>query len=83
MYRETERSAGIAISRILKVVGLTHEPTTVAQARDNEQLTTSAGGVYAEVADASRDKPLPVAWLLFTAVWLLFPVGFVHVGTFR
>jgi two-component system sensor histidine kinase DesK len=33
--------------------------------------------MYARVADASRDKPLPVAWLLFTAVWLLFPVGFV------
>src|ERR687890_1347309 len=65
------------MSRILKAIGLTHEPTTVAQARDNEQPTTSAGGVYAEVADASRDKPLPVAWLLFTAVWLLFPVGFV------
>src|ERR687890_1612153 len=65
------------MSRILKAIGLTHEPTTVAQARDNEQPTPSAGGVYAEVADASRDKPLPVAWLLFTAVWLLFPVGFV------
>jgi two-component system sensor histidine kinase DesK len=65
------------MSRILKAIGLTHEPTTVARARDNEQPTTSAGGVYAEVADASRDKPLPVAWLLFTAVWLLFPVGFV------
>ncbi len=69
--------ADIAVSRILKAIGLTHEPTTVAQARDNEQPTTSAGGVYAGVADASRDKPLPVAWLLFTAVWLLFPVGFV------
>src|SRR5919107_6380321 len=65
------------MSRILKAIGLTQGPTTVAQARDNEQPTTSAGGVYAEVADASRDKPLPVAWLLFTAVWLLFPVGFV------
>src|SRR3712207_5057543 len=65
------------MSRILKAIGLTHEPTTVAQARDNEQPTASAGGVYAQLADASRDKPLPVAWLLFTAVWLLFPVGFV------
>jgi two-component system, NarL family, sensor histidine kinase DesK len=49
----------------------------VAQARDNEQPTTSSAGVYAGVGNASRDKPLPVAWLLFTAVWLLFPVGFV------
>ncbi len=65
------------MSRILKAIGLTQELTAVAQARDNEQPTTSAGGVYARVADASRDKPLPVAWLLFTAVWLLFPVGFV------
>ena len=66
----------IAVSRILKTIGLTQELTKVAQARDNEQPTSSAGGVYARVADASRDKPLPVAWLLFTAVWLLFPVGF-------
>ena len=65
------------MSRILKAIGLTQGPTTVKQARDNEQPTTSAGGLYAGVADASRDKPLPVAWLLFTAVWLLFPVGFV------
>src|SRR3712207_3408408 len=64
------------MSRILKAIGLTQELTAVAQARDNEQPTTSAGGLYARVADASRDKPLPVAWLLFTAVWLLFPVGF-------
>ena len=49
----------------------------MAQARDNEQPTSSAGAVNARLADASRDKPLPVAWLLFTAVWLLFPVGFV------
>jgi len=69
--------AEIAVSRILKAIGLTQGPTTVKQARDNEQPTTSAGGLYAGVADASRDKPLPVAWLLFTAVWLLFPVGFV------
>lgn len=69
--------AEIAMSRILKAVGLTQEPTPVAQARDSEQPTTSAGGVYAGAADASRDKPLSVAWLLFTAVWLLFPVGFV------
>ncbi len=49
----------------------------MARARDNEQPEAFADGVYAGVADASRGKPLPVAWLLFTAVWLLFPVGFV------
>ena len=65
------------MSRILKAIGLTQGPTTVAQARDNEQPTTSAGSVHAGVADASRDKPLPIAWLLFTAVWLLFPVDHV------
>jgi len=63
--------------RILKAIGLAQEPTTMARARDNEQPEAFAGGVYARVADTSRDKPLPVAWLLFTAVWLLFPVGFV------
>jgi two-component system sensor histidine kinase DesK len=66
----------IVVSRILKAIGLTQGPTTVAQARDNEQPTTSAGSVHAGVA-ASRDKPLPIAWLLFTAVWLLFPVDHV------
>jgi two-component system sensor histidine kinase DesK len=63
--------------RILKAIGLAQEPTTVAQARDNEQPTTSADGASAAIADASRGKPLPFAWTLFTAVWLLFPVGFV------
>jgi two-component system sensor histidine kinase DesK len=49
----------------------------MAQARDNEQPTTSAGGVYAGGVGAWRGKPFPFAWTLFTAVWLLFPVGFV------
>ena len=65
------------MSRILKAIGLIQGPTTVAQARDNEQPAASAGSVHAGVADASRDKPLPIAWLLFTAVWLLFPVHYV------
>lgn len=69
--------AGIAISHILKVISLTQEPTTVTPARDNEQPTTSAGDAHTGVVGASHDKLLPVAWLLFTAVWLLFPVGFV------
>ncbi len=63
--------------RILTVMGLTQEPTTMAQATDSEQPTTSAGGASAGVADASHRKLLPFAWPLFTAVWLLFPVGFV------
>lgn len=66
-----------AMPRILKAIGLARKPTMMAQARDNEQPTTSAGGVYAGDADISRGKPLPFAWLLFTAVWLLFPIGFV------
>jgi two-component system sensor histidine kinase DesK len=49
----------------------------MAQATDSEQPTTSTGGASAGVVDASRRKLLPFAWPLFTAVWLLFPVGFV------
>jgi two-component system, NarL family, sensor histidine kinase DesK len=63
--------------RILKAIGLTREPTTMAQARDNEQPTTSTASPSVVIADASRGKPLPFAWTLFTAVWLLFPIGFV------
>jgi two-component system, NarL family, sensor histidine kinase DesK len=48
------------------------EKTTMAQATDNGQPTSSAGG-----ADAPRRERLPFAWTLFTAVWLLFPIGFV------
>lgn len=66
-----------AMLRILKAIGLTREPTTMAQARDNEQPITGGGGAYAGGADASRAKPLPTAWLLFTALWLLFPIGTV------
>jgi len=59
-----------------EVVGLAREPATMAQTSNNERPTTAAGGAPAEV-DASRRKPLPFGWLLFTAVWLLFPVGLV------
>ncbi|MDQ4024726.1 MAG: sensor histidine kinase [Actinomycetota bacterium] len=69
--------AEIAMLRILTVIGLAQEPTTMAQATDSEQPTTSTSGASAGVADASHRKPLPFAWPLFTAVWLLFPVGFV------
>lgn len=63
--------------RILTVVGLTEEPTTMAQAADSEQPTSSVSGDSAGIGDASRHKLLPFGWLLFTTVWLLFPVGFV------
>ena len=49
----------------------------MAQISNNERPTSAAGGASAAVADASRRKPLPFGWLLFTAVWLLFPVGLV------
>src|SRR5215203_5797429 len=77
MWREIERTGGDHRFAYTQGARLYTGTTTVTQARDNEQPTISAGGVYAQVADASRVKPLPVAWLLFTAVWLLFPVGFV------
>jgi two-component system sensor histidine kinase DesK len=52
------------------------EPTTMPQT-SNEPSMLPASSASAGGADASRRKPLPFAWLLFTAVWLLFPVGFV------
>jgi two-component system sensor histidine kinase DesK len=55
--------------RILAMIGLAREPTKMAQAKDNEQS--------ASPADASPLRSLPFGWLLFTAVWLLFPIGFV------
>ncbi len=47
----------------------------MTRATNNEQSMISAPP--AGVADASRRKLLPLAWPLFTAVWLLFPAGFV------
>ena len=49
----------------------------MAQATDNEQPTSPAAGVSAGITDASPRRPLPFGWLLFTAVWLLFPIGLV------
>jgi two-component system sensor histidine kinase DesK len=49
----------------------------MAQARDSDRPTGLSDRVSAGVTDASPRKPLPFAWLLFTAVWLLFPIGFV------
>ena len=64
------------------VISLTQEPTTRTQATNDERPTIFAGEAstassFAGVADASLDRLLPLGWPLFTAVWLLFPVGFV------
>jgi two-component system, NarL family, sensor histidine kinase DesK len=49
----------------------------MAQTRDSNRPTGLSDRVSARVTDASPRRPLPFAWLLFTAVWLLFPIGFV------
>ena len=49
----------------------------LARATSNESSTTTADGAPAGDANDLRRKPLPFAWKLFTAVWLLFPIGFV------
>ena len=49
----------------------------MAQAANNEQPTSPAVGASGGVVSPSRRKLLPFAWPLFTAVWLLFPIGFV------
>jgi hypothetical protein len=49
----------------------------MAQTRDSDRPTGHSDRVSARVTDASPRRPLPFAWLLFTAVWLLFPIGFV------
>jgi two-component system sensor histidine kinase DesK len=59
------------------VIGLTKKPTTIVQAAEGGQVTGSVSGASAGIADVSHHKLLPLGWLLFTAVWLLFPVGFV------
>src|SRR3712207_802621 len=53
------------------------QPITMAQAANNEQPTSPAVGASGGVVSPSRRKLLPYAWPLFTAVWLLFPTGFV------
>jgi len=49
----------------------------MTQAADSAQPANSPGGTPAEIAGASHHKLLPFGWPLFTAIWLLFPVGFV------
>src|SRR5215210_4725442 len=53
------------------------EPATMAHTTNNEHPMASASGASAGITDASRRKPLPLGWLLFTIAWLLFPVSFV------
>jgi two-component system sensor histidine kinase DesK len=47
----------------------------MAQTKDNSRPATSAVAPSAELI--SRNRLLPFGWTLFTAVWLLFPIGFV------
>src|SRR3712207_6803860 len=49
----------------------------MTQAANNEQPTSLAVGASEGVVSPSRRKLLPYAWPLFTALWLLFPIGFV------
>ena len=53
------------------------EPTTMAQTSNEPSMLPASSASAGGSADASRRKPLPFAWLLFTAMWLLFPMGFV------
>jgi two-component system, NarL family, sensor histidine kinase DesK len=64
------RAVARTLSKLRRKIGL-------AQATRNGPSSTSTDGTPAGGGDALRRKPLPFAWTLFTAVWLLFPVGFV------
>lgn len=45
--------------------------------RDKEPPIVSTGSVSSGDADASLHKLLPLAWPIFTALWLMFPIGSV------
>ncbi len=62
------RAAARTLPKLRRKMGL-------AQVTTNEPSTAPADG--ASAGGTLRRKPLPFAWTLFTAVWLLFPVGFV------
>ena len=49
----------------------------MARTTDSEAPTTHADDASAGVADSSRRGLLPLAWPLFTAMWLLLPIGWV------
>jgi two-component system, NarL family, sensor histidine kinase DesK len=49
----------------------------MARATDNERPTISAGGASGRVADASLRRLLPLAWPLFTLMWVSFSIGYV------
>ena len=69
--------ARIGVRAIARTLSKLRRKMGLARATRNEPSTTSADGTLAEGANASRRKPLPFAWTLFTVVWLLFPIGFV------
>lgn len=64
------RAVARTLSRLRRKMGL-------ARATRDEPSTTSADGAPVGKTNYPRRKPLPFAWKLFTAVWLLFPIGFV------
>src|SRR4051812_29541199 len=53
------------------------EPTTMAQTNSELPMTPASGTSAGDTDSSHCRKPLPFAWLLFTAMWLLFPIGFV------
>ena len=63
--------------RILTVAASAGGPTSMAQARDSGQPKGYASGNTAGPPGASPRELLPFASPRFTALWLLFPVGFV------
>lgn len=67
----------IGVRAVARTLSRLRRKTGLAQATRNEPSTTSADGTPAGGANASRRKPLPFWWLLFTTIWLLFPAGFV------
>jgi len=64
------RTVAQTLSKLGRKMGL-------AQPTRDEPSPPLADGTSAGDGDASRRNPLPFAWTLFTAVWLLFPFGFV------
>src|SRR5918994_3140486 len=64
------RAVARTLSKLLRKMGL-------GRATRNESSTTTADGAPVGDANDLRRKPLPFAWKLFIAVWLLFPIGFV------
>jgi two-component system sensor histidine kinase DesK len=66
----------IGVQTVAQMLSKLRRKLGLAQTTRDESLLPPADGTLAG-GDASCRKPLPFAWTLFTAVWLLFPVGFV------